>query len=95
MVESLPENSIDAFLDEGLKQTDAFNKIADKNAILLHKVFKQSEDGAELLDKWKHDLLMIPTILPESSQFGAGLTEGGKMFIRNIIVQIESVEQEL
>ncbi|GAG59228.1 unnamed protein product, partial [marine sediment metagenome] len=74
MVEPLPENSIDTFIDEGLAQQDAFNKIADKNAILLHKVFIQSEEGAELLAKWKNDLLMIPTILPESSQFGAGLT---------------------
>jgi len=48
-----------------------------------------------LLEKWKNDLLMIPTILPESSQFSAGLTEGGKMFVRNIITQIQSVESEL
>ena len=94
-MEALPENSIDAFLDEGLSQQEAFNKSAEKSAILLHKVFVQNEDGAELLEKWKNDLLMIPTILPESSQFGAGLTEGGKMFVRNIITQIQSVESEL
>ena len=94
-MESLPENSIDEFLNEGLNQQELFNKLNDKQANLLHKVFVQNEDGAALLDKWKNDLLMIPTILPESSQFGAGLTEGGKMFIRNIIVQIQSVEQEL
>jgi hypothetical protein len=94
-MEPLPENSLEDYIDEGLRQQENYNKLQDKNAVLLHKVFKQSEDGAELLNKWTKDLLMIPTILPESSQFGAGLTEGGKMFIRNIIVQIESVEQEL
>ena len=94
-MEALPENSIDEYLDAGMKQADAFNSLADANAVLLHRVFKQSPEGAELLEKWKNDLLMIPTILPESSQFGAGLTEGGKMFIRNIIVQVQSVEQEL
>jgi hypothetical protein len=94
-VESLPENSIDAFLDEGLAQADLFNKAADKQANLLHQVFAQNEHGAELLAKWKYDLLMIPSVLPESSQFGAGLTEGAKMFVRNIIVQIEAVEKEL
>ena len=94
-MEALQENSIDAFLDEGMKQADAFSKIADENAVLLHRVFKQSPEGAELLEKWKNDLLMIPSILPESSQFSAGLTEGGKMFIRNIIVQVQSVESEL
>ncbi len=62
---------------------------------MLHRVFVQNEYGAELLEKWKNDLLMIPTILPESSQFGAGLTEGGKMFVRNIITQVQSVEKDL
>lgn len=94
-MEALPENSIDAFLDEGLDQQDSFNKSAEKSAILLHRVFVQNEHGAELLEKWKNDLLMIPTILPESSQFGAGLTEGGKMFVRNIITQVQSVEKDL
>jgi len=94
-VEALPENSIDAFLNEGLNQQEAFNKSAEQGAILLHRVFIQNKDGAELLEKWKNDLLMIPTILPESSQFSAGLTEGGKMFVRNIITQIQSVESEL
>ena len=94
-MEALPENSIDAFLDEGMNQADSFSKLADENAVLLHRVFKQSPEGVELLEKWKNDLLMIPTILPESSQFGAGLTEGGKMFVRNIITLIQSVEQEL
>jgi len=75
-VEALPENSIDAFLDEGLEQTEAFNKSAEQGAILLHRVFVQNEHGAELLEKWKNDLL-------------------GKMFVRNIITQIQAVESEL
>ncbi len=94
-MESLPENSLESYVDEGLKQQEDYNKLQEKSAILLHKVFAQNEDDAELLEKWKNDLLMIPTILPESSQFGAGLTEGGKMFVRNIITQIQSVENEL
>jgi hypothetical protein len=94
-VEALPENSIDAFLDEGNAQTEAFSKLADQQANLLHRVFVQSEAGAELLEKWKNDLLMIPSVFPESTQFGAGLTEGGKMFVRNIITLTEAVEKEL
>ena len=94
-MEALPENSIDAFLDEGTAQTEAFNKLSDKQANLLHRVFVQSEAGAELLAKWKNDLVMIPSILPESTQFSAGLTEGGKMFVRNIITLTEAVEKEL
>lgn len=94
-MEALPENSIDEFVQLGIDQTEMFKKLADKNAVLLHKVFKQSEEGAELLAKWKDDLLMIPSVMPHYTAMEAGLMEGPKMFIRNIITQIESVEKEL
>ena len=94
-MEALPENSIDEFLQDGIDQTNETNAAANRNAEMLHRVFVQNESGVELLAKWKNDLLMIPSVLPESSQFGAGLTEGGKMFVRNIITLIQSVEQEL
>jgi len=92
---ALPENDLESFIDEGMKQADAFTKLADKNAVLLHKIFMQSEDGAELLAKWKNDLIMVQSIHPHSTQFEAGLMEGMKVFVRNIIIQIESVESEL
>ena len=94
-MEALPENSIDSFLDDGIKQKEAFNKLAEESAVLLHRVFAQTPEGVELLEKWKNDVIMIPSILPESTQFSAGLTEGGKMFVRNIITQVQSVEKEL
>ena len=94
-MEPLPENSIDAFINEGLSQADMFKALADKNAVLLHKVFKQSEAGIELLAKWKEDLLMIPSVMPHYTAMEAGLQEGPKMLIRSIIQQIESVESEL
>ena len=94
-MEALPENDIDSFIDQGIKQREAFNKLADESAVLLHRVFVQTPEGVQLLEKWKNDLVMMPSILPESTQFGAGLTEGAKMFVRNIITQVQSVEQEL
>lgn len=94
-MEALPENDIDSFLQEGIDQTEEAKASANKEAEQLHRVFVQSEHGAKLLEKWKNDLIMIPSILPESSQFSAGLTEGGKMFVRNIITLIQSVESEL
>ena len=94
-MEALPENDIDSFIDQGIKQRDAFNKLADESAVLLHRVFVQTPEGVQLLEKWKNDLVMMPSILPESTQFGAGLTEGAKMFVRNIITQVQSVENEL
>lgn len=94
-MEALPENSIDAFIDEGLNQKELFQKLADKHAVLLHKVFVQNEAGAELLAKWKDDLLMIPSVMPHFTAMEAGLNEGPKMLIRSIITQINSVESEL
>ena len=94
-MEALPENSLESFFDAGIKQQEAFNKLADESAVLLHRVFVQTPEGLQLLEKWKNDLVMMPSILPESTQFGAGLTEGAKMFVRNIITQVQSVENEL
>lgn len=89
-----PSSSVEEFLDEGLKQQEVFKQLAEKNAILLHKVFKQSDSGQELLAKWKNDLIMVPSVLPHYTQFEAGIAEGAKMFIRNIIAQIETVEND-
>tara|TARA_R110002020_G_scaffold171360_3_gene361386 strand:+ start:1011 stop:1298 length:288 start_codon:yes stop_codon:yes gene_type:complete len=95
MPEALPENSIDAFLDEGLEQTNSFKDAMEQNNILLHKVFVQNQDGVELLNKWRDSLIMTPTLDQDSTVMAAGLNEGEKRFIRNIITAIQSVEQEL
>ncbi len=94
-MEALPENSIDAYLDEGLEQTDSFKAQMEKNNILLHKVFVQNADGVELLNKWRDSLIMTPSLAPESTQFEVGLNEGEKRFIRNLIISIQSVESNL
>ena len=94
-MKALPENSIDAFLDEGMKSAEAFSELMEKNSILLHKVFVQNPDGVELLNKWRDSLIMTPTLDADTTTLGAGLNEGEKRFIRNIIIAIQSVEQEL
>jgi hypothetical protein len=94
-VEALPENSIDEYVDAGLDQADRFNALMEKNNILLHQVFVQNEKGAELLSKWRDSLIMIPTLDADTSPIGAGLNEGEKRFIRNIITSIKSVESSL
>lgn len=59
---------------------------------LIHKVFKQNKAGAELLETWKEVLIMRPTVTPCSTQFQAGIAEGNKEFIRNILLTIKKVE---
>lgn len=91
---NVEEGSLEHFIDEGLKAQAVFKQLAEKNAILIHKVFSQTDPGRELLDKWKNDLIMVPSVLPHYTQFEAGIAEGAKMFIRNIISQIETVEKD-
>jgi len=88
----LQENSIDEFLNEGLKQQQAFKTLVEKEAIRVHKVFAQNEDGRELLEHWKSSLMMLPSAGPNSTQIEIGIAEGIKQFVRNIIIQTKQFE---
>ena len=90
----LPENSIEAFIDEGLAQQKKTLEAKDQSNILYHKLFKQNEDGAKLLAIWKEKALLNPSVLPHFTQFEAGLEEGRKCFIRDIMAAIAIVESE-
>lgn len=61
---------------------------------LVHKVFKQDADGAELLKVWKKALIMQPTAQAGMDSVGIGINEGMKTFIRNILLTIERVEND-
>lgn len=61
---------------------------------LIHKAFVQNEHGAELLEMWKQALIMVPTVTESATQFQAGMREGEKTFIRNILLTIEKIEKQ-
>ena len=90
----LPENDLDSFFDESKEQSKRNDELFLKNNHLLHKVFMQNESGKELLAKWKESLMMTPSLEGQSTQFEAGLNEGEKRFIRNLIVAIQTVEND-
>ena len=94
-MENQQEDDLESFLDQGMKQQEVFKQLTEANNILLHNVFIQNQAGVELLQKWKDELIMQPSVLPHFTQFEAGIAEGVKVFIRNIIIQSQSVEQEL
>lgn len=81
--------------EEQGKQNDALKQLCDRNAKLMHILFVQSEHGRELLDNMKESLMMSPTVTPYSSQFQAGIEEGKKEFIRNIILTVQAIEEDL
>tara|TARA_R110002096_G_scaffold135858_2_gene287947 strand:- start:109 stop:399 length:291 start_codon:yes stop_codon:yes gene_type:complete len=60
---------------------------------LLHQVFEQNPLGKRLLNDWKDMLAMTPSIDSGSTQFEAGLNEGEKRFVRNIIISVKSIEE--
>ena len=65
---------------------------SNKIAYLLHQVFVQSTQGRELMSIWKEVLINVPSFDGNSSQFDAGLNEGEKRFVRNILLLLKQVE---
>jgi len=93
--EDRQEDDLESFFLQGIEQQEVFKQLTEANNNLIHKVFVQNPAGVELLTKWKNDLIMQPSVLPHFTQFEAGIAEGVKVFIRNIIIQSESVEKDL
>lgn len=78
------------FIEEG--GAEDFERQANQVNELIHRVFVQNEDGAKLLEMWKQDLIMTPSVQAHYTQFEAGIAEGAKHVIRRIINAIKSVE---
>jgi hypothetical protein len=64
----------------------------DKSNELIHQVFKQNPKGKKLLKLWEQSLILVPTVTPNSTQFEAGIAEGKKAVVREILLAINSVE---
>ncbi len=64
----------------------------DRANNLIHQVFEQNPKGKELLALWKDTLISVPTVTANITQFGAGIAEGKKSVVREIILAIKSVE---
>lgn len=60
---------------------------------LIHQVFKQNKEGAELLAIWKETLIMDSCAFPGADMLTVGLKAGSKQFIRSIILTINKVEE--
>lgn len=64
----------------------------NKMSYLLHQVFVQNTQGKELMETWRNVLINTPSFDGNSSQFEAGLNEGEKRFVRNILLLLQQVE---
>ena len=52
---------------------------------LIHRVFKQTEDGQELLSRWREIVEMVAVVEPGLDLGEIGAREGYNRFIRGII----------
>jgi hypothetical protein len=91
-----PENFYD---DLQPFDTEAANKYAEDQkalgeslAYLIHRVFKQNEDGAKLLARWTEIVTMTEVVAPGLDLGQIGKREGYNMFVREIIRSINQVE---
>ena len=64
----------------------------DRSNELIHQVFKQNPKGKKLLKLWEQSLILVPTVTPNSTRFEAGIAEGKKTVVREILLAINSVE---
>ena len=69
-------------------------EIHNRMDYLIHQVFEQNKAGKELLSLWKDALLLNPVVTPNETQFGAGIEQGKKDFIRLILLTIKKVEAD-
>ena len=59
---------------------------------LLHKVFRQTEEGKAILQWWEEDLKMSPGDLKGQDLYNLGVVAGHKEFVRNIIHLMSQAE---
>jgi len=92
-------NNVERIFDDLLEAQDEkesyiskFKESEDKINGLIHRVFIQNEDGKKLLEYWVNEFVLSPSIQPQFTQFEAGLTEGGKNFVRRILLAIHKAE---
>jgi len=78
---------------ETLRQQKDGEVESERLDYLIHKVFAQTEEGKELLYKWKEALIMTPTVESGIDMAESGIREGQKRFIRGIILTINRVEK--
>ena len=103
MKETFPKEEFNGFddIDVNLNSEDnerlqkEVEAEANKMNYLVHRVFQQNEQGRELMALWKESLIVQPSFEGHSTQFEAGLNEGEKRFVRNLILTINKVENNV
>lgn len=75
------------------RQQKEWEALRQKRNYLTHRVYAQTEQGRELLEMYKADLIMQPSAEPHMDLLEVGIREGMKKFARDIIAIVERVEK--
>lgn len=80
---------------EEMERIKAGNEeLGNKLDNLIHRAFKESQSGAELLELWTDALITRSSVTGSMTPLEVGMEEGKREFIRNIILTIRKVEGE-
>ena len=90
----MQDSHFDELMGMNFDMPDQETKEGVRIDYLIHRVFQQNKDGAELLRLWEGALIRQPTVVSGGDMFGAGINEGLKTFIRNILITVEKIENE-
>ena len=66
----------------------------EKAGLLMHQIFKQTDNGRELVEIFKYRLMFVRTDRHGTDPFMLGMEEGERVFIRKILLTIETIENE-
>lgn len=80
--------------DEAKKYMEAQQKAGESLSYLVHRIFAQTEDGRELLQRWREQMEMLAVVEPGIDMGEIGAREGYNRFIRAIIRSIKQVEKQ-
>lgn len=65
---------------------------SSNRAATYHRAFVQNKAGKEVLDNWVRMYCMTPIAKPDATLFQAGIAEGRRLIIREILDHIAFVE---
>ena len=83
--------------EQANREQERLIKNGEKLDILIHRTFRQTESGRELLDLWIKKALIMKDIVRHGEShdpYDIGIEAGLQRFIRNIIRTCEKVDKQ-
>lgn len=83
----------DIWYEDSEPEDDATKELYDARAKFIHRVFKQDQEGQQMLDDMVNATIRSAVVHPGDSQFAAGIREGRASIVRMLLDQIDYAEK--